>query len=98
MKAMMTGYDAVKARLVAIAEKLAAAPRPAWALDIKAVRILPPVMPQTILNAAVNYTEHAQEMVGRAGITAGPPEKAPPARRTPPKARRAPGTRQPRRR
>jgi 2-keto-4-pentenoate hydratase/2-oxohepta-3-ene-1,7-dioic acid hydratase in catechol pathway len=58
------GTTGLKPRLAAIAAA-AAQSRPAAAFDVKGVRTLPPVMPQNILNAAANYTEHAQEMAGR---------------------------------
>ncbi|MCA1585278.1 MAG: fumarylacetoacetate hydrolase family protein [Acidobacteria bacterium] len=68
MKALLAAYETggVRARVAAMASA-AAAKRPAFALEIKAVKTLPPVMPQNILNAAVNYTEHAKEMAGRGG-------------------------------
>jgi 2-keto-4-pentenoate hydratase/2-oxohepta-3-ene-1,7-dioic acid hydratase in catechol pathway len=63
MKALLEQYDSVRAKLASIASS-AAATRPAHAYDIKSLKTLPPVMPQNILNAAVNYTEHAKEMTG----------------------------------
>ncbi len=67
MKALLAAYETggVRARVAAIAAA-AAAQRPSFAADVKSLKTLPPVMPQNILNAAVNYTEHAQEMAGRA--------------------------------
>jgi 2-keto-4-pentenoate hydratase/2-oxohepta-3-ene-1,7-dioic acid hydratase in catechol pathway len=53
------------ARLAAEARKT----RPAYALDLAAVKTLPPLPdPDVILNAAVNYQEHAAEM--KSGATA----------------------------
>jgi 2,4-didehydro-3-deoxy-L-rhamnonate hydrolase len=63
MRALLEQYDSVRAKLASIASS-AAATRPAHAYDIKSLKTLPPVMPQNILNAAVNYTEHAKEMTG----------------------------------
>ena len=43
----------------------AGAVRPSWVLDLSSLKILPPIMyPQTMLNMAVNYREHALEMGG----------------------------------
>ena len=68
MKALLARYDTLRGRLAAIASA-AAASRPAHAYDVKTLRVRPPVVPQNILNAAVNYVEHAQEMQGRGGAT-----------------------------
>ena len=76
MKALLEQYDSVRARLAAIASA-AAATRPAHAYDIKALKTRPPVMPQNILNAAVNYVEHAREMQGRSPNDMTPPADAP---------------------
>ncbi len=78
MRMLLASYEqgGVKARLAAIASA-AAARRPAYAVDLKAVRTLPPVMPLNILNAAVNYTEHAQEMAGRGTNDPAPAAAAP---------------------
>jgi 2-keto-4-pentenoate hydratase/2-oxohepta-3-ene-1,7-dioic acid hydratase in catechol pathway len=47
--------------------------RPSWVHDLSSVRILPPIMyPQTMLNMAVNYREHAMEMGGADTSPAGP--------------------------
>src|SRR5262245_37540858 len=80
MKQLIAAYETggIKARLAAIAAA-ASQSRPAAALDVKSLKTLPPVMPQNILNAAVNYTEHEKEMAGRStqsGATA-PPAKPP---------------------
>jgi 2,4-diketo-3-deoxy-L-fuconate hydrolase len=61
MKTLLRQYDSVRSKLASIASS-AASTRPAHAYDIKSLKTLPPVMPQNILNAAVNYTEHAKEM------------------------------------
>lgn len=56
--------DELRPRLQAIANRVSqqTEPRPDYVVDLKAITIRPPIMPGTILNAAVNYTEHAQEM------------------------------------
>ena len=44
----------------------AAGTRPAYVYDLSALKTLPPIMyPTTMLNAAVNYREHAVEMAGQ---------------------------------
>ena len=51
----------------------AGAARSSWVHDLSALRILPPIMyPQTMLNMAVNYREHAAEMGGADTSPAGP--------------------------
>jgi 2-keto-4-pentenoate hydratase/2-oxohepta-3-ene-1,7-dioic acid hydratase in catechol pathway len=90
MKALLARYDALKAKLTSIASS-AAASRPAHAYDVKAVKTLPPVMPQNILNAAVNYTEHAQEMAGRSANQVAAPATPPPAEGIPGIWQRKPG-------
>jgi 2-keto-4-pentenoate hydratase/2-oxohepta-3-ene-1,7-dioic acid hydratase in catechol pathway len=76
------GSDSFKDRLSALARAVSSAsPRPAYVRDVRAVRTRPPVMyPTTMLNAAVNYTEHANEMSGRGGAQSAastPPPKPP---------------------
>jgi 2-keto-4-pentenoate hydratase/2-oxohepta-3-ene-1,7-dioic acid hydratase in catechol pathway len=78
MKVLLQRYDSVQARLASIAAS-ATTTRPAHAYDVASVKTLPPVMPQNILNAAVNYTEHAQEMAGRSASNVQPPAAKPPA-------------------
>ena len=56
MKQLLERYDSVRPRLAEIAAGKTGR------VNISAVKTLPPVMPRNILNAAVNYTEHAQEM------------------------------------
>jgi 2-keto-4-pentenoate hydratase/2-oxohepta-3-ene-1,7-dioic acid hydratase in catechol pathway len=41
--------------------------RPRYVYDLSELRILPPVIPNVILNAAVNYREHGDEMAARPG-------------------------------
>lgn len=46
--------------------------RPDYIYDLSQLRVLPPVMPGAILNAAVNYREHGEEMAARAGSGVAP--------------------------
>jgi len=66
MKDLIVRYDAgLRARIVDIVRSVEAAgpARPAYAYDFRAVKILPPIIyPTTMLNVAVNYTEHDREM------------------------------------
>jgi 2-keto-4-pentenoate hydratase/2-oxohepta-3-ene-1,7-dioic acid hydratase in catechol pathway len=69
MKDLIARYDqGVRDRIVEIVRTVVAAPtRPAYVTDLSAVKILPPVIPMTMMNAAVNYREHATEMALRDG-------------------------------
>jgi 2,4-diketo-3-deoxy-L-fuconate hydrolase len=62
MKELIERYDAeLKARLYLIVSDVAGARQaPPYAYAIKDLRVLPPVRPAVILNAAANYQEHAQ--------------------------------------
>jgi 2,4-didehydro-3-deoxy-L-rhamnonate hydrolase len=62
MKELIERYDTeLKARLYAIVNDVAGARQaPPYAYAIKDLRVLPPVRPSVILNAAANYQEHAQ--------------------------------------
>jgi 2-keto-4-pentenoate hydratase/2-oxohepta-3-ene-1,7-dioic acid hydratase in catechol pathway len=66
MKDLISRYDTgLRARIgeVVRAVEAAGASRPAYAHELSAVKILPPVMyPTTMLNMAVNYSEHDLEM------------------------------------
>lgn len=76
MKDLIARYerDGLRERLHAMAAELAAARAP-YIHELKAVRIRPPIVyPETMLNAAVNYTEHDAEMAGR---PAAPPPANP---------------------
>src|SRR5258706_13562989 len=67
MKDLIARYETggIKERLHAIASELADARAP-YVHEMKAVRVRPPILyPETMLNAAVNYTEHDAEMAGR---------------------------------
>jgi 2-keto-4-pentenoate hydratase/2-oxohepta-3-ene-1,7-dioic acid hydratase in catechol pathway len=74
MKDLITRYDGdLRARIVEIVSRVEAAgpARPAYVHELSAVRIRPPIMyPTNMLNVALNYREHAQEM---AGLNSGPP-------------------------
>ena len=66
MKDLIVRYDAgLRARIgdIVRAVQAAGAPRPAYAYELRAVKVLPPIMyPTTMLNVAVNYREHDLEM------------------------------------
>ena len=66
MKDLIARYDAgLRSRIVDIVRSVEApgAARPAYAYDLRAVKILPPIMyPTTMLNVAVNYRDHDLEM------------------------------------
>ena len=77
MKELIRGYEEkdFKERLQAIINKLPdvvpGPNRPSYVHDLGAIKVLPPIVyPGTLVNAAVNYEEHAQE-VQRAGQVAG---------------------------
>lgn len=74
LKDLIARYEqgGLKERLYAIARAAGAASDAPYVRDRKSVRVLPPVMPDTILNAAVNYTEHANEMAGRGAAAVAP--------------------------
>ena len=76
---IISRYDELRSRLQVIAARVVqqAQPRPAYVLDLKAITIQPPVSPRVILNAAVNYTEHAREMQQAAAPPAKPPSSIP---------------------
>jgi 2-keto-4-pentenoate hydratase/2-oxohepta-3-ene-1,7-dioic acid hydratase in catechol pathway len=64
MRDLIARYDELKERLHAIAKD--PAPPKAAVLARAAVKVRPPVLdPVTMLNAAVNYTEHGNEMQAR---------------------------------
>ncbi len=67
MKALITGYDSgIRARIIEIVNavnSMSADNRPAYVHTLQELKILPPIMyPMTMMNAALNYTEHALEM------------------------------------
>ncbi|MGH9255841.1 MAG: fumarylacetoacetate hydrolase family protein [Vicinamibacterales bacterium] len=64
MKDLIVRYDqGLRARIAEIVRHVeaAGAARPAYVLDLSAAKVLPPVMPTTMLNMAVNYAEHDRE-------------------------------------
>jgi 2-keto-4-pentenoate hydratase/2-oxohepta-3-ene-1,7-dioic acid hydratase in catechol pathway len=69
MKRLLERYDALRPRLAEIAA------RNGGGVPVSTVKTLPPVLPQNILNAAVNYTEHAREM---ASVSTSTTKPAPP--------------------
>ena len=72
MKELIARYEALRPRLYAIANAAAGATtRPAYARDLKAVKILPPVMPSVMANAAVNFAAHGVEMAQNPTSVAG---------------------------
>jgi 2-keto-4-pentenoate hydratase/2-oxohepta-3-ene-1,7-dioic acid hydratase in catechol pathway len=79
MKDLIARYDSgLRDRIVALVGSVNArtGPRPTYVYDLKDLKILPPIMyPTTMLNVAVNYTEHAVEMgvrdAGGAGVPPG---------------------------
>jgi 2,4-didehydro-3-deoxy-L-rhamnonate hydrolase len=79
MGELMARYDELKPKLGEIAAAAAGqGARPKYVLRLASVKVLPPVMPGTMLNAAVNYVEHEKEMAG-AGALGAPPPKPPDA-------------------
>ena len=82
MKGLLQRYPAFAPRLESLAASAAAA-RPSYARSVAELKTLPPVMPRLILNAAVNYTEHAQEMAGRSTNSVASPASPPPAQGIP---------------
>ena len=72
MKDLILRYDELRPRLYAIVNAVSstAGKRPPYVKDLKSLKTLPPVAPSTILNAAVNYREHENEM--QRGNTPGP--------------------------
>jgi len=78
MKDLIVRYDAgVRGRILEVIRVVesAGAARPAYVYDVKALKILPPIMyPMTMMNVAVNYREHDIEM---ARIREGQPGQAP---------------------
>jgi 2-keto-4-pentenoate hydratase/2-oxohepta-3-ene-1,7-dioic acid hydratase in catechol pathway len=84
MKDLIARYDSgLRTRINEIVRRVdqAGPTRPPYVIDLASVRTLPPIVyPTTMLNVAVNYREHAQEMAGRQ------PEPAPSSAggRTPP--------------
>ena len=98
MKDLITRYESgVRDRIYAAVRTVtAAAQRPAYVHDLAGLKILPPVMPSTLLNAAVNYRAHGEEMARRdggssPGLGGSGRGAAPPAGTATPATRSAPG-------
>jgi 2-keto-4-pentenoate hydratase/2-oxohepta-3-ene-1,7-dioic acid hydratase in catechol pathway len=93
MKDLIARYDnGLRARILEIVRAVgdpSAASRPAYVHDLGALKILPPVIPTTMLNVAVNYREHDIEMARvRPGLNT---KGAPTAGEAPPGTVSAPG-------
>ena len=87
MKDLIARYDkGVRSRILELIARVnaAGAVRPSWVVDLSSLKILPPIMyPQTMLNMAVNYREHALEMGGAATSPTGPGAALPGTRSAP---------------
>ena len=79
MNALLQRYDEVAPTLARLANTLnAASSKPPDSYEVGKLKTLPPVMPQNILNAAVNYEEHGREMAApnqKTAPTAAPPSE-----------------------
>ena len=76
MKDLIARYDTgVRQRIVEIVNAVVTAKtRPAYVMDLASLKVMPPIMyPMTMLNAAVNYREHAVEMAARGARPGDPP-------------------------
>lgn len=96
MKDLITRYDSgLRQRIVEIVRSVNAqtgGATPAYVYDVKALKTMPPIMyPTTMLNVAVNYTEHAVEMGVRDSVTPQPGAAAVPPGMAPPGTKSAPG-------
>ena len=74
MKDLIARYDSgLRDRIVQVVRAVNAqtGARPAYVYDLTALKTMPPIMyPTTMLNVAVNYTEHGAEMAARDGSRA----------------------------
>jgi 2-keto-4-pentenoate hydratase/2-oxohepta-3-ene-1,7-dioic acid hydratase in catechol pathway len=78
LEALIAQWDAATADRLARLAADARTSRPAYAIDLAQVQTLPPIPdPDVILNAAVNYQEHAAEMKSAATAAADPNAVAP---------------------
>ena len=79
MKDLISRYDqGLRGRIAEIVrsvESAGTAARPPYVHDVSTVKILPPIIPTTMMNVAVNYAEHDLEM---ARIREGAPGQAKP--------------------
>ena len=74
MRELIERYDALRPRLGEIADAAASAAgvQASYVKDVRTIKILPPLTPNIIYNAASNYSLHAAEMARRAGGGAEP--------------------------
>ena len=74
MKQLIERYDAgVRERIYAVVKSVTSAQgaRPNYVHELSSLKTLPPIMyPMTLLNAAVNYREHGEEMEPTRGSAA----------------------------
>src|SRR5262245_50965577 len=74
MKDLIARYNAgLRERIIQVVQSVNAqtATRPAYVYEVSAVKTMPPIMyPTTMLNVAVNYSEHGAEMAARDGSRA----------------------------
>ena len=64
MKAIIAGYATLRPKIAAAVSKGAR-------VNVSTLTVLPPVMPRIILNATLNYQEHANELSKNPGIVSG---------------------------
>jgi 2-keto-4-pentenoate hydratase/2-oxohepta-3-ene-1,7-dioic acid hydratase in catechol pathway len=91
MKLLLQRYQEVEPMLSKLAASVGSKSGNQQIHDVATLKTLAPVMPQNILNAAVNYTEHAQEMAGRSATAVQAPATPPPAQGIPGIWERKPG-------
>jgi len=74
MKDLIARYNTgLRERIIQVVRSVntQAAARPAYVYDLTALKTMPPIMyPTTMLNVAVNYSEHGAEMAARDGARA----------------------------
>jgi 2,4-diketo-3-deoxy-L-fuconate hydrolase len=71
LKALIAGWDAAMAGRIAALASASVRQAPAFSFKIAAVKALPPISdPSVLLNAAVNYQEHATEMRSASTVAA----------------------------
>ena len=71
LKQLIGAWDAKMAASLATLAATSAARPPAFAMKVSEVKTLPPITdPKVLLSTAVNYTEHAIEMTGKANTAA----------------------------
>src|SRR5256712_223034 len=74
MKDLIARYDSgLRDRIIQVVQNVNArtGARPAYVYELTALKTMPPIMyPTTMLNVAVNYTEHGAEMAARDGSRA----------------------------